>query len=257
MKYKFNLSKQQESLMLGAGGIILILVLWYLVTALNLINPVFLSTPGQTVFELFWFFKSGFIYEHAIVSLSEFLAGFTLALISGVLLGFVFGWNNKINSILKPLIYSLYATPIIAIFPLIILWFGIDFWPKVTIIFLAVFFPVLINTTDAVKNIDQSFIRLARSFMASDLKILKTIIFPNSIPNIISGIKIAIPRGIIGMVIAEFFTGSVGIGYLIAYYGATFQTARLLASVLLIIFTSIIINIFMDYLERRTQAWKL
>lgn len=253
----FKLLKQKENTLLGLGGILFVLFLWYLITALNFINPIFLSSPGDVFKELVAFFKDGLIFPDLFVSASEFIIGFVLAIFFGLGLGFILGWFKKVRSASNALIFALYSTPVIAIIPLIILWFGFGLSAKVIIVFLASFFPILINVIDAVKNTDQNLLKLAKSYKASDLKTIKDIIIPNSVPSIITGIKIAMPRGIIGMIIGEFYTGSNGLGYLISYYGATFQTARLLAVVILIMAISVMLALVIDFFAKKTEFWKL
>lgn len=253
----YKLLKQKENVLLGFGGILFVLLIWHLISALKVINPILLSSPAEVFIELVSLFKEGSIYPDLLASASEFTLGFALALFWGLSLGFILGWFKKIRSTSNALIFALYSTPIIALIPLIILWFGFGLWSKVIIVFLASFFPILINVIEAVKNTDQNLLKLAESYKASDLKTIKEIIIPNSIPNVITGIKIAIPRGIIGMIVGEFFTGSVGLGYLISYYGASFQTARLLAVVILIVAISVILSLCIDTLEKRIKHWAL
>jgi NitT/TauT family transport system permease protein len=253
----YKLLKQKESVLLGLGGILLVLLIWHVVSALKVISPILLSSPFDVFIELVSFFKEGSIYPDLFASASEFIIGFAFALFWGLTLGYIVGWYRKIRSTSSVLIFALYSTPIIALIPLIILWFGFGLWSKVIIIFLASFFPILINVIDAVKNTDQNLLKLAESYKASDLKTIKEIVIPNSIPNVITGIKIAMPRGLIGMIVGEFFTGSVGLGYLISYYGATFQTARLLAVVILIIIISVFLSFCIDILEKKIKHWDM
>lgn len=254
----FKLLKQKENLLLGIGGVLFVLLLWYLVTlSEKIINPIFLSSPADVFKELIPFFIDGSIWPDLAASASEFITGFALAIGFGLSMGFILGWFKRIRATTNALVFALYSTPVIAIIPLIILWFGFGFTAKVIIVFLASFFPILISVSEAVKNIDPNLLKLAKSFMASDLKTLLTIVVPNSVPNIISGIKIALPRAIIGMIIGEFYTGNIGLGYLISYYGATFQTARLLAIVILIVLVSVTLTLSIDFFMKKTKTWNL
>lgn len=245
-----------QHFLLGLGGILVFLAAWDVISRFNLINPIFISSPENVFKVCFELFSTRMIYPHLIVSLEEIFIGVFLSIFFGVALGMILGWYEKINLVSSPLIYALYSTPIIAIFPLILIWLGFGIWSKVVIIFLAGFFPIIINTTNAVKNLDPDLLRLGKSFGASDFDIFRKITLPSSIPFIMSGLRIAIPRCIMGMVVGEFFASNEGLGYLITFYGATFQTSRLLAVVLIIVTISIILTLIIDHLEKRTQTWR-
>lgn len=250
MKYKFKFANRHEELLFGLIGISGILIVWQAFSSLKILNPIFLSSPAGVLRETFIFFQSGFIYSHLLISLSEFVLGFISSIVIGILIGFIFGWYRKANFMAKPVVYAFYVTPIVAILPLIVIWFGFGILSKVMIVFLAAVFPILISVTEAVKNIDPDLLRLARSFKATDFKILTTIAFPYCLPSIVSGIRIAMPRAIIGMVLSEFFLGNIGLGYLISYFAATFQTARFLSVILILIILSIVMNFIIDLLEK-------
>lgn len=226
---------EQREFILGLFGIIFFLLLWQLTTFLRIIDLFFISSPLQVANELFLFFASGFIFPHLAVSLIEFFIGFILAFISAVILGLVIGWYKKIYAFSNIFIYALYSTPFIALMPLVIIWTGLGIWPKILIVFLGSFFPIFINTMDSVKTLNSEYIKLARSFGASDLQLFRYVIFPASVNGVITGVKLAIPRGIIGMLVGEFFISSKGLGYLITFYGSTFQTGKLLAIIVVVI----------------------
>ena len=256
MKFKSRFVNRHEGFLFGLLGISSVLIVWQFFSNLNILNPIFLSSPVKVFKETLIFFQSGFIYSHLLVSLNEFVLGFISSIVIGILLGFVFGWYKKANYMAKPVIYAFYVTPIVAIFPLIIIWFGVGIFSKVMIIFIATVFPILINVAEAVRNIDPNLLRLAKSFKATDFKILTTIAFPYCFPSILSGIRIAMPRAIIGMVLSEFFLGNEGLGYLVSYFAATFQTARFLSVILILIFISILVNFFIDLVEKNIKFSK-
>lgn len=248
MKFKFNSIKTHQEAAFGLFGICIFLLIWQFLSFF--INPIFISSPSAVLKETMNFFKSSDTYSNLLISLEELGLGFFLSIVIGVFFGFILGWYQKVNFMTKPLIYALYATPIIAIFPLIIIWFGIGLVPKVILIFLASFFPILITVGDAVKNIDKSYLRLAKSFGANEFKLLTTVALPYCFPNIFSSIRIAMPRAIIGMVLAEFFLGNSGLGYLISYFAATFQTAKFFSIILILIAITLFFNLVIDRVEK-------
>src|SRR5262249_36832547 len=134
---------------------------------------------------------------------------------------------RRLRLITDPFMNALYATPRIAMIPLILIWFGIDWKSKVFIVFISAFFPVLINTVGGVRALDRDLLRAARAFCASDWQIFKTVALPGSVPFILTGVRQGVALGLIGVVVGEMFGGSQGIGFMVAYGGQTFNTDTL------------------------------
>lgn len=250
MKLKFNLFLKHQEITFGLIGIVLLLIIWQIISFSKLVNPIFISSPLAVSQETINLLKSGELYANLIISLEELLIGFVLSLVIGVAFGIVFGWYKKANFLTKPIIYAVYTTPIVAIFPLIILWFGLGFIPKILLIFIASIFPILITVVDAVRNIDSNYLRLGKSFGANDYKLITTVVLPYCLPNVFSAARVALPRAIIGMVLAEFFIGGAGLGYLISYFAATFQTAKFFSVILILIIINLFFNIVIERLEK-------
>lgn len=248
--------KSKENLILGLLGIITFLLLWELASILNWVNPLFISSPLKVSIEILSMFQTKFIYPHLSISLQEFLLGFVLAVFLGVILGLLIGWYKRLKSITGLLVFALYATPTIALLPLLIIWLGLGILTKVVIVFLSAFFPVLINTVSGVENLDVNLIRLARSFGAKDTDIFRHLALPASIPFIVAGLKLAVSRGLIGMLVAEFYVSSKGLGYLMTFYGSTFQTSKFLAVVLIVVAIGVTLTTAVNLLENRFKTWK-
>lgn len=240
----------------GFLGVVVFLSLWQVAAGFNLINSFFLSSPLGIAVETWKFFDSGTIYPHLLVSLQEFSLGFILAAICGIALGFFLGLYRKTYLASYPLILGLYATPVVALFPLFMIWFGIDIWAKVAMVFLGAFFPILINTLTAARNINPDYIRLCMSFGGKKFDVFKTIAFPSSIPYIMAGLKLGIGRGLIGMIVGEFFVSSKGLGYLITYYGATYEAGKLLSVVFVVVVLAIALTKFVEIFEKKFENWK-
>jgi NitT/TauT family transport system permease protein len=151
---------------------------------------------------------------------------------------------------------ALYATPRIAMVPLIILWFGIGIWSKVFVVFLSAFFPILVNTVAGVKALDEDLLRAARSFCASDRQIFTTVAIPGSVPFILAGVRQGVAHGLIGVVVGEMFAGSQGIGFMIAYGGQTFATDTLFVGVAVIALAGILLTWVAERLQQRFSRWR-
>lgn len=246
-----------QNLPQGLIGVFFFALLWQIVSQFKLINPFFISSPLNVAREIFLMFGSGAIFPHLAISLQEFIIGFGLAVVFAIFGGLLLGWYSKINSALGLLIFALYSTPNVALLPLIMIWFGLGISSKIALVFLGAFFPILINTISAVNNLDQDYVKLAKSFGAKDFYIFQNITIPASMPFIMTGIRIGVARGIIGMVIGEFFVSNKGLGYLITFYGSTFQTSKLLAVVLIVVIISLLTKEGIGIIERKFQTWKL
>jgi NitT/TauT family transport system permease protein len=186
----------------------------------------------------------------------NFLLGFAGAAIAGVALGILVGWYRRLRLLMDPFVNALYATPRIALIPLIILWFGIGIGSKVFVVFLSAFFPILVNTIAGVKALDHDLLRAARSFCASDRQIFTTVALPGSVPFILTGVRQGVAHGLIGVVVGEMFAGSRGIGFMIAYGGQTFATDTLFVGVAIIAFAGIILTWLAERLQQRFSQWR-
>jgi NitT/TauT family transport system permease protein len=187
---------------------------------------------------------------------TNFAIGFALALAAGVVAGVIIGWYRTVRLIFDPFLNALYATPRIAMVPMIIIWFGIGIWSKIFIVFISAFFPILVNTVGGVRNMDRDLLRAARAFCASDWQIFTTLALPGSVPFILTGVRQGVALGLIGVVVGEMFGGSQGIGFMVAYGGQTFATDTLFVGVLIVAFAGILLTSVAERLERRFSRWR-
>src|SRR5262249_2724685 len=157
-------------------------------------------------------FADGSIWPDLIVSAEEFALGYGLAVVIGVPLGILMGWYTRLNAGLDPFVNALYATPRIALMPLIILWFGFDLPAKIAIIFLSPGLPTLVNTMTGVRTMERDFVKVARSFGASDGQLFWSVALPSSVPNLLTGLRLGLGHALIGIVVGEMNGATAGIG---------------------------------------------
>src|SRR6185436_6257321 len=198
----------------------------------------------------------GTLLSDMVFSGKNFIVGLSAAAVGGVVLGVLIGWYRKLRLIFDPFLNALYATPRIAMIPLIIIWVGIDWKAKVFIVFMSAFFPILVNTVAGIRSLDPDLLRAARAFCASDWQIFKTIAIPGSVPFILTGVRQGVALGLIGVVVGEMFGGSQGVGFMVAYGGQTFATDTLFVGVIIIAFSGIVLTWFAERLERRFSRWR-
>jgi NitT/TauT family transport system permease protein len=225
---------------LGTTTFVLFVLAWEAVGRTKLIPPIFISRPSIILQVMVRELIRGKLLFHMTTSLLELTGGYLISIVIGVPLGLLMGRYRKIEFSLDPFTMLLYSTPIIALYPLIIIWAGIGKTSIVIITLLFAVFPIIVNTFTGVQSVDPSLIRAARSFGAREGQIFYKIVLPAAIPIVIAGLRLGLGRALIGVVIGEMFGGTAGLGYLIAYSGAFFKTANLFASLLIVVLMGIV-----------------
>lgn len=251
---KFKQSYQ--SAFLGGGVIVALLLLWEIASSLNWINPIFSSSPMRIIVSGWKLISDGSLFVHVISSGQIFVYGYLLAAVVGVPIGILLGWYKKASQAFGPLIAAFYTTPRIALMPLFIIWFGLGLGSKLALVFLSAVFPLVVNMQTAVSNLDKDLTRVAKAYCANRSQIFWTIALPESVPFLITGLRLATGRALLGVVGAEVFGGSIGVGYLIQYAGATFQTDKVFVCVVLITAAGIFMDRTLLALSRRFDSWR-
>jgi ABC-type nitrate/sulfonate/bicarbonate transport system permease component len=247
---------RNEGLILGTASVIAFLALWQISVALGWVLPLFVSSPSRILTTGFDMFRDGSIFPDLAVSGEEFVLGFGLAALVGIPLGILMGWYSRLNAILDPFVNALYATPRIALMPLIIIWFGIDLPARIAIIFLSSVFPILVNTMTGVRTIERDFIKVARSFGATDSQLFRTVALPSSVPNLLTGLRLGVGHALIGIVVGEMYGASAGLGFMMQTAGATFQTDKVMVGIVLIAAAGMAMTQLLRVLEKRFDAWR-
>jgi len=253
--YKFYLN--QERKILGTISVAIFLTAWELVgNTLQLINPMFMSAPSLIWKAAVQLFATGEIWNDLRVSGIKFGWGYFLSVVVGVPFGIAIGWYKKFAYVCDPFVNAMNATPRVALLPLVIIWLGIGILSKVGIIFLGAVFPLLINTRDGVKTTPANLLTAARSFGASEWQIFKSVVIPSTVPFILTGLRLAIGRALIGVMVGELYAATAGIGFMITVAGATFQTDKVFVGVLIFAITGMIATEIVDRAERKFDKWR-
>jgi NitT/TauT family transport system permease protein len=220
------------------------------------VNPLFMSYPSAIMAAAITVAATGELETAFLDSAKALVLGFALAAVVGILLGLLMGRYRLVEYALDPYVNALYATPLVAIIPLVMLWFGLGFNAKLFIVFIMTLFPILINTAAGVSNIGQSLVDVALAFAASERQVFTKIIMPAALPYIMTGLRLGIGRAIIGMVVAEFFTAITGLGAMIVKYGNFFKTDVMLVPVLLLMVLGIVLTELLKRAEAAIAPWK-
>lgn len=219
-------------------------------------NPLIIRPPSAIARAFVDLIENGELVAALVISLRSFIAGLAIAIVIGVLLGVATGrWRFAYNAF-DPLVSALYSVPSVALIPLVgfIFKFQGDA-PRVAAVALFCVFPVLINTQQGVRNVDRGLLEVARAFNTSERRLWTDVILPSSLPFMLAGIRLAIGRGLIGMIVAEFFIGLVGLGYLIIQYGNVFRIDRMFVPVITVAALGIILMGLVQWLESRVAPW--
>lgn len=218
-------------------------------------DPFFTSSPSRILMSALWLFSHGFLKDIA-TSTIEFIFGLGLAILFGFITGLLLGWYRRLNAMFEPFISMMNAMPYVAILPLVILWFGIGLQSKIVAVFLAAFFPLAINIIVGVKSVDINLLACARSFGAGDKQIFKTLILPSSVPFFVAGMRIAVARGLVGIVVGEMMASRSGIGHMMNQASATFQTDMLFVGIVLLAGAGYILIEILKRLEVHFNSWR-
>jgi ABC-type nitrate/sulfonate/bicarbonate transport system permease component len=234
-------------------AVVSFLALWQLLG--RHVNPMFGSYPTAIFAAGLDLARSGKLAVALGESIQPFLFGYLLAILIGVPLGLILGRFRVMEAALGIFVTGGYAMPLVALVPLLILWLGLGFAVKVAIIFLMSIFPIAINTWLGVKVVPRTLIEVGRAFVASDSVILRRIVLPATLPYIMAGLRLAVGRAVVAMVIAEFFTAISGLGGIIINAANNFDTATMFVPIIIVMVLATGLNAFVGAIERRVGPW--
>jgi ABC-type nitrate/sulfonate/bicarbonate transport system permease component len=232
----------------------IVLVVWEIVG--RRVNPLFMSYPSAIVRAGIALAASGELAGAMASSLKTLVAGFVAAGVIGIALGLMIGRYRAVDAATDWLVNALYATPLIAVIPLVVLWLGLGDSAKLFVVTMLAVFPVLINTAAGVRNVPRSLIDVGAAFAANERQIFVKIILPAVVPFIMTGLRLGIGRAIIGMVAAEFFTAISGLGGLIVKYGNQYDTASMFVPILILMFMGVVLTAIVRKIEDMFAPWR-
>jgi NitT/TauT family transport system permease protein len=248
-----------EPTILGTATIVLLLLVWQFLpdfVPLKAGTKLFFAVPSQIVGTLWNMFATGMIWAPLGVSASAFAVGLALAIVVGLPLGILLGRSTTLNAMFDPFITAFNATPRLVFLPLLLLWFGIGLWSKVAIVFIGALFPLLINTYEGVRNADRLLINVVRSFGATEWDIARLVVVPNSLPFIMVGLRLAIGRAVLGVVVSEFFGSESGLGVIMVRAASAFKVDIVFAGLIIFAALSLIMTGIVKLIEERLSRWR-
>lgn len=248
--------RKSERILLGILGVIGILAFWELAVAAGWVKVSMMSSPTRIWDRIGAELAGDRLLPSLLVTFRAYLIGLGIATVVGIPLGFLGGWSRRASYVLEPWLAGLNATPTVAIVPLIIIWLGIGQTSKVFIVFLFAIFPYAFNTMVGVRQAEAEFMGVAKSFGASQSKIITSIVLPGLVPYLMTAARLAVGRALIGVVVAELVASSSGLGFLISIAAGTFDTPLLMVSVLFIGVFGLFMTEVMKSIEGRFDRWR-
>jgi len=235
------------------GFVVAILIVWEIVAPF--ISPIFFTSPSNIAIAFYETTVSGELPYFLAQSLEVMVYGLVTAIVVGIPLGVAMARIRRLDWALDLPINALYATPLVAVVPLLVLWFGIYLKAKIIVVFLFAVFPILINTYQGVRECDKGMIEVAQSFRSSEWRMWRDVLLPFAVPYIIAGLRLAIGRGLIGMIIAEFYTTISGLGFMITKYANVFAMDKTFVPVIVLMVLGVSLTTLLKWIGRRIAPW--
>lgn len=198
----------------------------------------------------------GLFWRAMAQSLSVLGWGLGLSIVTGVAVGLAMGRSRVVEALLQVPLDALYATPMVALVPVIVLWVGFGPVAKVVVVFLFSVFAILLNTARGVREVDSQLLEVARSYLAGEVGLWKDVVLPSALPYVVTGVRLAVGRALVGVIIAEFYTSIAGLGYLIVTYANTFQTARVFVPVVILMLLGVVLTWALQLVEAWLAPWQ-
>lgn len=240
----------------GIAMVIVLLIAWQLIVKLFMKGSIAVAAPTDIYHEYVKLARSGDLGRDITTSLQEFVYGFAAAVVVGIAIGLLMGASKAFRDYLDPVVNAVYATPVIALGPLFILWLGIGLSSKVAVVFILSVMPILINTDTGIRNVDKNILETASAFSATRIQVFVKVMLPAALPLILTGIRLGVGRGLIGVVAGELFASQAGLGYLVLSSSQVFNPAGVFVGITALAFAGIVSMIALRRLERKLAPWR-
>jgi ABC-type nitrate/sulfonate/bicarbonate transport system permease component len=211
--------------------------------------------PAPSVIAVTLMASRELLFDHTLVTLLEVVVGFGLSLLCGVLLACGIAFSRTLERALYPFVIASQTVPIIVIAPLLLIWVGYGLTPKVIVVALIAFFPIVVNTVDGLKSVDPDAVNLLRTMGASRWQIFVKVQVPSSLPLLFSGTRVAMAVSVIGAVIGEWVGSSQGLGYLMIRSKPQFLTERIFAAIVILSAMGVALFVLVGVVEKLTIPW--
>jgi len=247
---------RHRNFLLCGLAVVVFFAAWQAVFLVVPFNPLFISKPSLIAAGYVDLIESGDLVHDLAVSAVPFFGGLAAAVVVGVPLGIVMGWRPRVGYALDPLLTVFYASPLVALAPILVLFFGVGVSGKTIIVFSLAVFPFLFNACAGVRNVDRLLIDVVRSLGGGEWQLYRKVILPSVLPYVVAGARIAVGRALIGVLVGEFFAASEGIGFAISRFGDIFAIDRMFACILTVMAIAVVLTEGIRWAERTAFPWR-
>ncbi len=251
-----RLMGRYRNVVLGALAVVLFFAAWQAIFLVVPFNPLFISKPSLIAAGFVDLVASGELFDDLAVSAVPFFLGLGAAVVVGVPLGIVMGWRVRIGYALDPLMTIFYASPLVALAPLLVIFFGVGLPGKTIIVFSLAVFPFIFNACAGVRAVDRRLIDVVRSLGGGEWDLYRKVLLPSVLPFVVAGARIAIGRALIGVLVGEFFAASEGIGFAISRFGDLFAIDKMFACILTVMVIAVVLTEGIRFAERSAFPWR-
>lgn len=232
------------------------LALWEFVTRAGIVDEFWISKPSDIIPAIFEFLSTSAGWHAVAVTVYEAAWGLLLALVFGILTGFLITRSEYLKSVMNPFVGVMNAVPRLALIPLFIVWFGIDSLSKVMMVFMICFFVIVVNTISAIESVDRELVTVARLLGATDSDIRRKVVIPSAVPWIFAAIRISVGNAFGGAVVAEMVAGQGGLGYMVSAAAALLNLRDVFVAVVLVMVIAYCCDVLLLRVERRLLRWR-
>jgi taurine transport system permease protein len=247
---------RHRNFLLGSLAVVLFFVAWQAIFLVVPFNPLFISKPSLIAAGYVDLIESGDLFHDLAVSAVPFFCGLAAAIVIGVPLGILMGWRVRVGYALDPLMTIFYASPLVALAPLLVIFFGVGVWGKTIIVFTLSVFPFIFNAAAGVRAVDRLLINVVRSLGGGEWDLYRKIMLPSVLPYVVAASRIAVGRALIGVLVGEFFAASEGIGFAISRFGDIFAIDRMFACILTVMAIAVVLTEGIRWAERTAFPWR-
>lgn len=249
---------KRRTLVLGSITVIAFFMMWEgLFEWFLTLNTFVMSKPSMIFDGWFIDLKGGLLMNDVITSSKPFLFGFIAAAVVGIFIGTMMGWRMRVGYALDPLMTAFYASPLVAVAPLMIIAFGVGVKGKAILVFLLCVFPFIFNTYAGVKSVDQLLVNVVRAMGGTQKDIYLKVIVPSVLPFIIAGARYAIGRALVAILVGEFYAATAGIGFRIAWYSDMYILERMFAYIFTMMVIAVVFTEGIRWAERTAFPWRV
>ena len=248
---------EHRRLVLGVFSVIFLVAAWeLLLTYVFPVNPFFFTKPSLIAEAFKEQVQGPRLWHDLAISSRAFLWGFSSAVLVGIPLGLIMGWRRRVEYALDPFLTAMYASPLVALAPLLIIVFGVGVLGKAALVFLLSVFPFVFNIFAGVKSTDALLINVIRSFGGTEKDLYFKVILPSTMPYLIAGARLAIGRGLVGIIVGEFYAASEGIGFAISQAGDTYRLPDMFVGIIILSVIAVLLTEAMRRLELTVAPWR-